>query len=235
MLSTIYLRRVNIPSFFCIKLLTLEIVNGKVRVQTLIKERFNMKDTFTSLEIAEVTGKLHKSVMRDIRNEIKNLGELAEGLFTESTYTDKQNQQRPCYVLSQEGVYTLASTMRGKSKGALLNHLKSVGYDSELHIIELERKEIEFFAELGEALEPMSLTLNTQHHVLSYRLDGYIPSLNLAIEYDEEHHKHNTKHDKNRQTIIENELGCDFIRLSELDSNAKNIGKIMAKVVDKLK
>jgi Rha family phage regulatory protein len=189
----------------------------------------------TSLEIAEVTEKRHDHVMRDIRNQINNLGELAEGLFTESTYTDKQGQQRPCYVLSHEGVYTLANAMRGKSKGALLNHLKSVGYDSELHIIELERKEIEFFAELGEALEPMNLTLNTQHRVLSYRLDGYIPSLNLAIEYDEEHHKHNTEKDKHRQTIIEKELGCDFVRLSELDSNAKNIGKIMAKVVDKLK
>lgn len=194
-----------------------------------------MKDTFTSLEIAGVTDKKHAHVMRDIRNEIKNLGELSEGLFTESTYTDKQNQQRPCYVLSQEGVYALASTMRGKSKGALLKHLKSVGHDSEVHIIELERKEIEFFTELGEALEPMNLTLNTQHHVLNYRLDGYIPSLNLAIEYDEEHHKHNIEKDKHRQTIIEKESGCDFIRLSELDSNAKNIGKIMAKVVDKLK
>lgn len=215
--------------------MTLEIVNGKVKVQTLIKERFNMKDTFTSLEIAEVTEKLHKNVLSDIRNQINNLGELADGLFTESTYTNKQNKQQPCYVLSQEGVHILANAMRGKSKRALLNHLKSVGYDSELHIIELERREIEFFAELGEALEPMNLTLNTQHRVLSYRLDGYIPSLNLAIEYDEEHHKHNTKHDKNRQTIIEKELGCDFVRLSELDSNAKNIGKIMAKVVDKLK
>lgn len=194
-----------------------------------------MKDTFTSLEIAVVTEKRHDHVMRDIRNEIKKLGGLSEGLFTESTYTDKQNQQRPCYALSQEGVYTLANAMRGKSKGALLKHLKSVGHDSEVHIIELERKEIEFFDELKEVLEPMNLALNTQHRVLCYRLDGYIPSLNLAIEYDEEHHKHNTEKDKHRQAIIENELGCDFIRLSELDSNAKNIGKIMAKVVDKLK
>lgn len=215
--------------------MTLEIVNGKVKVQTLIKEEFSMKDTFTSLEIAEVTGKRHDNVMRDIRNEIKKLGELAEGLFTETTYTNKQNKQQSCYIVSLEGVYALASTMRGKSKGALLNHLKSVGYDSELHIIDLERKEIEFFAELKEVLEPMNLTLNTQHRVLSYRLDGYIPSLNLAIEYDEEHHKHNTEKDNHRQTIIEKELGCDFVRLSELESNAKNIGKIMAKVVDKLK
>ncbi|NCC88338.1 MAG: hypothetical protein EOM05_10845, partial [Clostridia bacterium] len=32
----------------------------------------------TSLDIAEITGKQHKNVMRDIREEIEKLGEITE-------------------------------------------------------------------------------------------------------------------------------------------------------------
>ncbi|BBM55076.1 hypothetical protein JMUB3936_1360 [Leptotrichia wadei] len=33
------------------------------------------KNTLTSLEVAEITGKDHKSILRDIRDEIDKLGE----------------------------------------------------------------------------------------------------------------------------------------------------------------
>ena len=48
-----------------------------------------------------------------------------------------------------------------------------------------------------------------------YYIDWYVPELNLAIEFDEEHHKHNIDKDRIRQKRIESELGCKFIRYTD--------------------
>ena len=64
-------------------------------------------DRMTSLEIAEVTGRRHADVMRDIRN-ILDQG-VAERNFALGSYKDKNNQQRPMYVLTKKGCIILAS------------------------------------------------------------------------------------------------------------------------------
>lgn len=65
------------------------------------------KETMTSLEIAEITGKRHSDVMRDIRNL------LAQGInernFASVEYTDKKGEKRPCYELTKKGCLILAS------------------------------------------------------------------------------------------------------------------------------
>ena len=61
----------------------------------------------TSLEIAEVTGKNHKDVLRDIRNLIS---QGASGRnFALGDYKDKNNQSRPMYRLTAKGCLILAS------------------------------------------------------------------------------------------------------------------------------
>ena len=66
----------------------------------------------TSLEVAEITGKEHKSVLRDIRDEIEKL-ELqrisTESIFGLSEYQDKTGRTLPMYVLTREGVLQLAA------------------------------------------------------------------------------------------------------------------------------
>jgi len=46
-----------------------------------------------------------------------------------------------------------------------------------------------------------------------YFLDGYIKELNLAIEYDEPHHKYNGVVDQLRQNCIFQNIGCSFFRI----------------------
>jgi len=53
--------------------------------------------TMSSLEIAEVTGKELRNVMRDIRTVLTEAG--IGALKLERTYLDAQNNQRPCYHL----------------------------------------------------------------------------------------------------------------------------------------
>lgn len=70
------------------------------------------ENIMTSLEIAEIVGKEHKSILRDIRDEIEKLenkGIRAEHIFVPGEYLDKNNQKRPMYNLAKEGVLQLAA------------------------------------------------------------------------------------------------------------------------------
>ena len=66
----------------------------------------------SSLEIAEIVGKEHNKILRDIRDEIEKLQKQsirAEAIFGLGEYLDKNNQKRPMYILTREGVLQLAA------------------------------------------------------------------------------------------------------------------------------
>lgn len=65
------------------------------------------KETMTSLEIAEVTGKRHDNVVRDIQNILKQGVDALN--FEETTYTDKANRKQKCFTLTKKGCLILAS------------------------------------------------------------------------------------------------------------------------------
>ena len=70
------------------------------------------ENIMTSLEIAELTGKEHNKILRDIRDEIEKLkkqGIRAETIFGLGEQLDKNNQKRPMYNLTKEGVLQLAA------------------------------------------------------------------------------------------------------------------------------
>jgi hypothetical protein len=56
-------------------------------------------------------------------------------------------------------------------------------------------------------------TVERQKFVLDgkYRIDWYIPELNLAIEFNEDHHKHQGREDAERKHLIEKELDCKLV------------------------
>ena len=69
------------------------------------------KGIMTSREIAEITGKRHDNIMRDIRVEKEKLD--LEGIdthliFEESSYINSQGKELPQYLLSKDGVMMLA-------------------------------------------------------------------------------------------------------------------------------
>ena len=63
--------------------------------------------SMTSLEIAELTGKEHKHVVRDIRNMIEQLG-ITDSSFAAS-YKDQQLIDRPCFNLPKRETLILVS------------------------------------------------------------------------------------------------------------------------------
>ena len=69
-----------------------------------------------SREVAEMVGKEHKELLRDIRRYCEQLAESKIALgdfFSESTYTDANNQRRPCYLVSKKGCEFIAHKLTG--------------------------------------------------------------------------------------------------------------------------
>ena len=59
------------------------------------------EQTITSLEVAELTGKQHAHIMRDIRNLLDQ--GVAQSNFGCGSYKDAQNQERPMFKLTKKG------------------------------------------------------------------------------------------------------------------------------------
>lgn len=89
--------------------------------------------TMSSLEIAELTGKEHKNVLRDIGNMLDELGQLKSERT--SYYFDVQNKQRPCYNLDEELSLTLVSGYNIKMRHAIIKRWKELESQSGLGLI----------------------------------------------------------------------------------------------------
>lgn len=73
-----------------------------------------------------------------------------------------------------------------------------------------------------------------QFTVYDYRVDLYFPTLKLAIECDENGHKHlGYKDELQRQNTIERALGCTFIRFNP-DIKGFNIGTVINEIMTEI-
>lgn len=70
-------------------------------------ELMSIKETMSSLQVAEITGKQHAHIMRDIRNLLEQ--GVDESNFGLINYTDNRNRQQACYELTKKGCLILAS------------------------------------------------------------------------------------------------------------------------------
>ena len=77
------------------------------------------KETMSSLQIAEITGKRHDAILRDIRHLITQ-GVNAHN-FVEVEYTDKKGEKRPCFELTKKGCLILASGYDAKLRERIID------------------------------------------------------------------------------------------------------------------
>ena len=79
-----------------------------------------LERTLTSNEVAEMIGKDHSRLLKDIRTYIKYLGEGkidSSDFFIESTYKSEQNKELPNYLLTKLGCEMVSNKITG-AKGA---------------------------------------------------------------------------------------------------------------------
>ena len=83
------------------------------------------KNTLTSLDVAEITGKEHKNILSDIRDEISKLGEERGRLiFQQSYYTNLQNRQQPLFILNYKGVLQLGARYNAETRFKLIEKIE---------------------------------------------------------------------------------------------------------------
>lgn len=74
-----------------------------------------LENTLTSLEVAEMVGRRHDQVIRDIRKIIEQLADhkSVASYFTEDTYKDSTGRELPCYRLTKKGCELFSTRMTG--------------------------------------------------------------------------------------------------------------------------
>ena len=83
----------------------------------------------TSREVAEITGKRHDHVMRDIREELESLeSEGLEGqlIFGESSYKNSQNKEQPMFIMGREGAMQIATRYSAAIRRKLIMRLEEL-------------------------------------------------------------------------------------------------------------
>ena len=111
-----------------------------------MNEVIAVRNTLTSLEVAEMIGIRHDSLIRKLEGDSKQVGIVATlrdhdfvvtEYFVESTYLDSQNKERKCYEITKKGCEMIAHKMTGE-KGILFT-----------------AKYIERFHEMGDYIKEM--------------------------------------------------------------------------------
>ena len=147
----------------------------------------------------------------------------------EHGFNYKELGQRGGYLINSRGLSSLmfgTENLSYEKRYDLTEWFKSIGFLKGITIN--TRKEIDFLNMLEKTLEPFGLVGKSQYKVLNYKIDYYIPDLNIAIEYDENNHSsYSYESHELRQKLIEEELGCRFIRISDNKSKEYNVGLVI--------
>ena len=75
-----------------------------------------IEQTISSIEVAEMVGKRHTDLIRDVRRYLEQFNEsnlASVEFFKESTYKDSKGEVRPCYNVTKKGCEFIAHKLTG--------------------------------------------------------------------------------------------------------------------------
>ncbi|WP_291601937.1 Rha family transcriptional regulator [Bacteroides sp.] len=85
-----------------------------------MKDLSIIKETMSSIEIAELTGKMHKHVLEAIRVMEPSWEKVAGTKFRLGTYKDANQQDRPCYELTKTECLYVATKFNDEARAKLV-------------------------------------------------------------------------------------------------------------------
>jgi Rha family phage regulatory protein len=151
-----------------------------------------------SREVAEVIGKDHFHLLRDIRGYIKTMGKVSQSnfgvvdFFLENSYLDAKGEIRPCYLISKMGAEVIANKLTG-DKGVLF----TVAYVTKFNEMEnAERAALEALAamphpRLGEINACVRIVVRglknfgaTPQRIMEFLKETYEP-LGISVNTDD--------------------------------------------------
>ena len=108
----------------------------------------NQQQMMTSLEIAELTGKQHNHLMRDIRNMERAWEKVTQSRFGLSTYKDSTGRTLPCYQLTKTECLYIATKFNDEARAKLVLRWEEL----EMEDVRRKREEVRCLPEPEEIL-----------------------------------------------------------------------------------
>lgn len=106
-----------------------------------VGETINAKETMSSLQIAELTGKQHSNVMRDIRNILEQLEEKHkfnfELMFKITKLGNNAERKDPYYLLTKKDCLLLASGYDANLRAKIINRWEELEMEKRSNVIQL--------------------------------------------------------------------------------------------------
>lgn len=130
----------------------------------------------TSLDIAEVTGKRHSDIMRDVRKEVEELGdEVGQRIFALTSYTDKSNRQSPCFEFGKDGAMQLALKYDAKTRYNVIQYVEKL------------EKQPRVLTEKEQLVASMKLSIETSEELEGVKKDVNMLKDTMRIDGVQEH------------------------------------------------
>ena len=132
--------------------------------------------------------------------------------------------------------YYLTYSARDSSQELYEKLCKVFGKSPEYRVLKFNSKEGSFGEFLKNSLKGIC-KVETQVPVLDYRVDFYLPEVNLVIEFDERDHEHGKrpKRDKQREKEIQQYLNCEIVRVKEYEPYSTSLNRILKIIFNSLK
>nr|DAW07507.1 MAG TPA: regulatory protein [Caudoviricetes sp.] len=196
-----------------------------------MNELISNQKGMTSLEIAEVTGKNHSHVLRDIRNLLEQGA--AQTNFGLGSYSDANGQERPCYNLTPKGCLILASGYDVVLREKIINRLEYL----ETAKRELSRKELALMVvQAEEEKERLALEVQQQQAVIELKdetITKQTEEIKKAAPKVNYYDTHLLSANSLTTTQIAKEIGMDAeklnIKLKEIGIQYKQSGQWLLK------
>lgn len=123
------------------------------KVGEIIPTSLNGLPGMSSLEIAEITGKRHDRILKDVRKMLEDLGLIGvvktdASSFVETSYQNSQSKAQPMVILDKELTFTLITGYSVKLRHLIIKRwleLEGAGFEcvsvqaSVVHLIESEK------------------------------------------------------------------------------------------------
>ena len=77
-------------------------------------------EVMTSLELANVCGKMHNDILKAIRKMEVSWEKIAQGKFSLGSYKDANGQDRPCYFLTKRETLFIATKFKDEERAKLI-------------------------------------------------------------------------------------------------------------------
>lgn len=185
-----------------------------------------------SREVAEIVGKEHNDLLKDIRRYVRQLdeGKISRNeFFMESQYTDKLNRKKTCYLVTKKGCEFIAHKLTG-IKGTKF----TATYINRFHEMEDVIKSAEHaqIQELAKQMEVVQVLMKQQQECIKGQQEC-IEGLQEYIKSQQELLQHLCE----RQNLIEQEdtgnkrfnpYGAD--NTAELEERKKELYSLSARV-----